>query len=150
MKYTTEIIIELPRDVCIKKLDNADNMKHWQPGLTSWEMISGKSGEDGAKMCLLYDMGKRKVELVETIIKNSFPSEFHTTYETKGMLNIQHNHFEETAEGHTKWISHSEFQFSSFFMKLMGFLMPSAFKKESAKYLLNFKNFAEKGSSVAI
>jgi len=34
-------------------------------------------------------------------------------------------------------------------MKLMGFIMPGAFKKQSAKSLSDFKAFAEKGISVA-
>jgi hypothetical protein len=34
-------------------------------------------------------------------------------------------------------------------MKAMGFLMPNAFKKQSMKYLTDFKNFAENGTSVA-
>jgi hypothetical protein len=33
-------------------------------------------------------------------------------------------------------------------MKLIGFLMPGAFKKQSMKYAQDFKNFAEKGFSV--
>ena len=149
MKYVSKITIDLPLEEVIKKLDNPDNMKHWQTGLTSWELLSGNPGKEGAKMKLNYDMGKRKMELIETIIKSKFPKEFHATYDTKGVHNIQQNYFSETPEGITKWVSHSEFQFSGFMMKLIGFLMPGAFKKESMRYLRNFKNFAEKGISVA-
>jgi hypothetical protein len=34
-------------------------------------------------------------------------------------------------------------------MKLIGWLMPGAFKKQSQKYLNDFKDFAENGTSVA-
>ncbi|MCH2489732.1 MAG: SRPBCC family protein [Flavobacteriales bacterium] len=149
MKYTIEIIIDLPREEVIKKMDNPDNMKHWQRGLLDYEMISGIPGKEGAKMKLDYKMGKREMSMVETIIKNQFPSEFHATYDTKGVHNMQRNYFEEVGENKTKWISESEFQFAGFGMKLMGFLMPGAFKKQSKKFMINFKNFAENGTSVA-
>ena len=149
MKYTTEIIIALPREEVIKKLDNPDNMKHWQRGLVNYKLLDGTPGKEGAKMELEYQMGKRNMVLTETIIKNDFPSEFHATYDTKGVHNIQQNFFHETGDGKTRWVSESEFQFAGFGMKLMGFLMPGAFKKQSLKYLNDFKNFAENGTSVS-
>lgn len=147
MKYTTEIVVDLPRDEFLKKFDNTENMKHWQRGLVSYEMLSGKPGEEGARMNLKYKMGKREIEMVETIIKRNFPEEFHATYDAKGVHNIQKNYFMEE-DGKTRWISETEFQFSSFGMKFMAFLMPGAFKKQSMKYAQDFKNFAENGVSV--
>ena len=149
MTYTTEIIIEKPIDEVITKLDNADNLKHWQTGLEKTEHISGTPGEFGAKMKFYYQFGKRKMELVETITKRNFPSEFHATYATKGMHNIQQNFFETTSEGHTKWSSKSEFMPTNFTMRMMLLLMPRAFKKQSLKYMTDFKNFVEHGTSVA-
>ncbi len=149
MKYSVEVTYEKPRDEVVKKMDNVDNMKHWQKGLVSSEHIFGTPGQVGAKMKLNYKMGKREMTLVETITKNNFPEEFHATYSTKGMHNIQGNYFEETPKGHTKWVSNCEFQPSGFMMKAMAFLMPGAFKKQSKKYMIDFKNFVEKGTSVA-
>lgn len=147
MKYTTEIVVDLPRDEFIKKLDNPENMKHWQRGLLNYEQLSQNPGQEGARMSLSYKMGKREMEMVETIIKRKLPEEMHATYDTKGVHNIQKNYFREE-NGKTRWVSESEFQFSGFVMKLMGFLMPGAFKKQSFKYMEDFKNFAEKGISV--
>lgn len=100
-------------------------------------------------MELEYQMGKRNIVMVETIIKNKFPTEFHATYDTKGVHNIQENYFQEIGTHTTRWISQSEFQFSGVGMKLMGWLMPGAFKKQSKKYLTDFKNFVENGTSVS-
>ncbi len=149
MKYTSEITINLPRNEFVKKLDNPDNMKHWQRGLVAYKQLSGQPGEEGAKMELQYKMGKRDLVLIETIIKRNFPYEFHATYDAKGVHNIQKNYFNDVDESTTKWISEAEFQFSGFMMKVMGFLMPGAFKKQSMKYLQDFKAFAENGSSVS-
>ncbi|APY07518.1 hypothetical protein BWZ20_04050 [Winogradskyella sp. J14-2] len=149
MEYTTEIIIEKPLEEVAKKMDSTDNMKHWQEGLISTEHISGTPGQFGAKMKLNYNFGRRKMELIETITKQEFPNEFHATYTTNGVRNIQQNYFERTPLGHTKWISKNEFQPTNFMMNAMLFLMPGAFKKQTKKYMTNFKNFAEKGTSVS-
>lgn len=149
MKYSVEVIINLPREEVIKKLDSAENMKHWQRGLLNYELLSEDPKANGAQMKLEYQTGKRKMTMTETIIKNNFPEEFHASYEAKGVKNIQQNYFQEIDPNTTKWISDTEFQFSGFGMKLMGALLPGVFKKESRKYLNDFKNFAENGISVA-
>ncbi len=143
MKYRTEILIKKPLEEVIKKMDSSDNMKHWQDGLVSAEHISGTPGKFGAKMKLNYNFGKRKMELIETITKQNFPHEFHATYNTKGIRNIQQNYFESTEEGFTKWIAENKFEPTSFKMNAMLFLMPSAFKKQTKTYMVNFKNFVE-------
>ena len=148
MKYICEITIDLPREEVIRKFDSAENMKHWQKGLIDYEILSGTPGEEGTKMRLDYKMGKRSISMVETISKRDLPNEFNATYHTKGVYNIQRNTFHEAGHNTTKWKSESEFQFSSFAMKLMGWMMPGVFKKQSMKYLEDFKNFAEKGKSV--
>ena len=149
MKYTTEIIIKKPLEEVIKRMDSTDNMKHWQEGLVSAEHISGTPGQFGAKMKLNYDFGKRKIEVIEIITKQNFPEEFHATYNTKGIRNIQQNYFTETNEGHTKWICKNEYQPTNFAMNAMLFFMPRAFKKQTKTYMTNFKNFAENGTSVS-
>lgn len=149
MKYTCEITIKRPIDEVISKLDSPQNLKHWQAGLIAAEHISGTPGELGAKMRLKYQFGNRQVELIETIVKRSFPDEFHATYTTSGMRNIQKNYFKSTKKGNTKWLSETEFQPTSLRMRVLLFLMPSAFKKQSLKYMEDFKNFVEDGTSMS-
>lgn len=149
MNYTTKIIIEVPLETLAKKMDNADNMKHWQRGLTSYEHISGIPGKFGAKMKLNFTIGKRKLELMETIIKSNFPHEFHANYSTKSVDNHAENYFESTPEGHTKWTIHNEFIPLGLGMNLLMVFMKGAFKKQTLQYLKDFKNFAEKGTSVS-
>ncbi len=145
MKYSNEIVIDLPREKVIALFDNPDNMSKWQPGFISFEHVSGAPGDPGAKSRLKYDMGKKggKVEMVETIIKRALPDEFHATYEAPGVFNQIENYFTEVGSNQTKWQSHCVFQFSTFKMKLFGFLMPGAFKKQSYEFMENFKAFSE-------
>jgi len=148
MKYTSEIVIKIPLEAFIKKFFNADNMKHWQEDLTSFEHVSGTPGTIGNKMLLNYTIGKRKIALMETITHTNLPHEIYLSYETKGMHNIQKNMFYKTAENDTKWVSENEFIPISFLYRMMLLLMPGAFKKQSEKYLVDFKKFAENQTSI--
>jgi len=148
MKYTNEIIIDAPRAKVVELFEDPANIKEWQPGFISMEVISGKPGQEGSKTKMRYKMGKRDVEMIETITVNKLPEEFSGTYEAKGVYNLVNNYFEELPDGKTKYWSISEFQFKGF-MKLIGFLFPGAFKKESQKYLVQFKEFVELSTKIS-
>lgn len=142
MKYTSEIIINKPIDQVVGLFDDPANMDKWMKGLQSFEHLSGTPGQVGAKSKLVFQMGKRRIEMVETITARNLPDEFTGTYEAQGVFNIVGNKFVKISEHQTKYISEQEFQFSGF-MKIIGFLMPNAFKKQSMQYLIDFKNFVE-------
>ncbi|MFN0276860.1 MAG: SRPBCC family protein [Chitinophagales bacterium] len=144
MKYTSEIEINKPRETVVALFDNPDNMKEWMPGLISFEALSGTPGQKGAKSKLKFDMNGRKIEMIETITVRNLPDEFSGTYEAKGVWNSVSNRFIALSADKTKWVIENEFKFSGFMMKLIGFLMPGAFKKTSMKYLELFKAFAER------
>lgn len=123
-------------------MDNPDNMKYWQNGLVSFEHLNGEPGKPGAESKLVYKMGKRTIEMIETITFNNLPEEIHLNYIAKGVVNFQKNYFKEEGDK-TRWISEAEFKFSGF-MKLMSFFMGTkTFKKQSQSYLDDFKAFAE-------
>ena len=143
MKYITEIEINQPVEKVLELFDNPDNMKEWMEGLQSFETISGTPGQEGAKARLKYKMGKREIEMIETITKKNLPEEFTGTYKAKGVFNIVKNRFVPIGDNKTKYITEQEFQFSGI-MKLMGAFMPGAFKKQSLKYMNAFKEFVEK------
>lgn len=143
MKYSCTVDISRPIDQVIQLFDNPDNMKYWQPGLISFEHMSGDPGTPGAKSKLLYKMGKREIEMVETIILRNLPDEFSGMYEANGVKNIVKNNFVPIDDSSTRYTTEQEFRFSGF-MKLLGWLMPGSFKKQSQKYMEQFKEFAEK------
>jgi len=143
MKYTNEVIINLPVNKVVELFDNTENLKKWQPGLESLDHISGTPGEPGAKSKLFFKMGKREVEMVETITSKNLPQVYSFIDEAKGVYNVVRNSFIPENDQSTRYLTENEFRFSGF-MKLMGFLMPGMFKKQSQKYLVYFKEFAEK------
>ena len=142
MKYKTEIDINLPVNKVVELFDNVDNLYKWQPELVSFEHLSGEAGEPGAKSKLKYKMGKREVEMIETITERNLPEVFAGTYEAKGVFNHVANQFVSLSENKTKWIADSEFKFSGI-MYCMAPFMTGAFKKQTWKYFEQFKEFVE-------
>ncbi|MDO5509321.1 MAG: SRPBCC family protein [Weeksellaceae bacterium] len=142
MKFKTDILINAPREKVVELFDNPDNMHKWMKGLESFEPISGTPGQPGAKSRITYDMGKRKVEMIETVTVRNLPQEFSGTYEANGVFNIVRNLFEEVSPHQTLYTTENEFQFKGF-MKIIAALMPSAFKKQSVTFLQDFKAFVE-------
>lgn len=142
MKYTCEIVIDKPRDEVIKLFDNPDNMKFWQKGFINFEHVSGEPGKPGAESLIRYKMGKREIEMIETITYRNLPEEFHANYLAKGVTNIQKNYFTEE-NGKTRWKSEAEFKLSGF-MKIMAFFTGKGpFKKQTMIFMEDFKSFAE-------
>lgn len=142
MKYTVEIEIDLPKARVIELFDDAEKMTQWQPDLIDFEHLSGDLGQPGAKSKLVYRMGKRVVEMVETITENNLPDELKATYKTKGVFNKIANRFEEIDENKTLWISENVFKFSGF-VKLIGPFIKSSFPKQTLQFMNQFKTYAE-------
>lgn len=142
MKYILDIDINKPIERVIDLFDNPDNMSKWMKGLVSFDHLSGTQGQPGAKSRLKFKMGNRDVEMIETIKVRNLPDEFSGTYEVKGVFNTIKNKFVRLSDNKTKYISEQEFEFQGF-MKVIAFLMPGVFKKQTKKYLEDFKNFVE-------
>jgi len=149
LRYTSEIIINKPITTCFTEIVNLDSMKHWQEGLISFAHISGTPRKIGSTIQLNYQFGKRRMELTESVTHRENNTAIHFNFDTKVMHNIQRNSFEAIDETTTKWTSKNEFFPRSFSSRIMLFLIPKAFKKQTQKYLTNFKNYVENGTSIA-
>ena len=147
MQYTVSIDLDLPRERVIELFDDSENLPTGQRGLLSFEPMEGEPGHPGAKSKMVFKMGKRNIDMVETITKRELPEAFDGTYDAKGVFNIVKNRFVELGPDKTRWDSDQEFQLKGF-MRMIGFLMPGAFKKQSLKYMQDFKAFAEDGVDV--
>jgi carbon monoxide dehydrogenase subunit G len=142
MKYSSEISIAVPRKRLIELFDNTENLSKWMKGLKSFETLEGEHGEVGATARMKFEMGKRKVDMLETILESNFPHSFKAAYQATGVYNEVNNVFEDKGD-HTLYTTEHYFKFNSWMMRFMGFLMPNAFKKQSMVYLKDFKAFAE-------
>ena len=142
LKYSEEIVINQNVDTVIVLLDNPYNMTKYMEGIESYKMLSGNINEVGAKAEITASMGENKIVMTEEIITNNLPEEKKVTYKADGVYNIVTNRLTIISDTKTKLINEQEFQFTGY-MKIMGYLMPGVFKKQSKMYLENFKNFVE-------
>lgn len=145
MRYQFEIEINAPRERVVELFLDPDNLQKWQPDLVSFEQISpGAPREVGAKTKQVHRMGKREVEMIETITVHRPPEEFAANYEAEGVSNLVSNRLTATTRGTTRWILDSHCKFSGLMMKLMALLLPGMFKKQTLTFMQRFKEFAEK------
>ena len=147
MEFKCSVEIDAPINKVIELFDNPDNLKEWQDGFQSFEHISGTPGRPGAKSRITYAHGKRKMELIETILVKNLPEEFSGTYEHKHMDNSVKCNFIALSESKTRLDYYVDYiKYKAFIPKLMAFLMPGMAKKYTQKWLDQFKAFAEKAA----
>ena len=83
-------------------------------------------------------MGKRRVEMIETVTERNLPLVFAGIYEATGVWNAVSNSFIDNGNGTTTWKTDTEFKFTNLMMKIIGFLMPGAFKKAITSIFARF------------
>lgn len=143
MKYQLELDVDLPRERLLELFLDPNNLAKWQPDFVSFEPIGEKNPRElGGKSRQVHRMGKREVELIETITVSNYPDEFAATYEGNGVWNLIENRFVVIDDYRTKWLLDCEFKCSGF-VGLMTYIMPGAFKKQTSTFMNRFKDFAE-------
>ena len=145
MKFTCSVIINQPVEKTVALFSNPDHLKEYQDGFLRKDLISGQEGQEGAVSNMYYKMGKREMEITETIVTNNLPDEFFGRYHHKHMDNTMKCWFEAIDTNTTHY--HTEIHYTAFrglLPKLMATLFPGMFRKQVQKWLNNFKVFAEK------
>ena len=158
MKYTVSIQVALPRERVVQLLADPANFPKWLRGLMVHEPISGAPGEVGTKSRVVLQMGQQKVECIETVTRREpadlrqIPKESVVQFDREivgeGMWSVVRDRFTEAGPEKTLWESESEYRFSGLLMRLVGLLMPGAFRKQSQGHMQDFKAFAEQGKDV--
>ena len=143
MKFTVESTLKRPRSVVWKAFDDPANMSKWQPGLKSFEHVSGEAGKPGAVSKLTYIENGREIVLMETVTRRVEPEAMDGTYTGAGVVNHIKNTFIDVSPNETKWVIEVEFLFGSFMMRLLGPLMKGAFVKRTQADLQRFKTLVE-------
>ncbi|MFF3015622.1 SRPBCC family protein [Streptomyces sp. NPDC057939] len=158
LKYTVSIEIALPREKAVQLLADPAHLPNWLRGLVLHEPLSGQHGQLGTKSRVVMEMGGRRVECTETITRRE-PADLREVAKTRtvhfdreivgeGMWSAVRDRLTEAGPATTLWESENEYRFSSLLMKLMGLLMPGAFRKQSRQHMQDFKAFAEQGKDV--
>jgi hypothetical protein len=158
MKYTVSLEIAIPRDEVAQLLADPAHLPKWLRGLVLHEPLSGVHGQVGTKSRVVMQMGQQKFECIETITRRepadlrAIPKESVVHFEREivgeGMFSITRERLTDVGPNSTLWVSENEYRFSSFMMRLVGLLMPGAFRKQSLQHMQDFKAFAEQGKDV--
>ena len=104
MKYICTVDINLPIDDVVKLWEDEASFIEWQDGFKSIDLISGRRNEMSAKSKIVLE-DKRRIELIETIIKYDLPREKTALYEHIHMTNTQMTRFVALKNGQTQYIS---------------------------------------------
>lgn len=142
MKYTTTIDIEKPLPEVVALFDNPDHYAEWMNGFEGIEYVEGAPGQVGTKANLVFTVKKRTMKMSEVVMVRNLPEEYTVAYEANGVYNTVKNSFVALDENTTRYTTEHEFTFSGM-MRIIAFLMPGAFKKQSLRYMTDFKTFVE-------
>ncbi|MFI6674150.1 SRPBCC family protein [Kribbella sp. NPDC050470] len=158
MKYTVSIEIALPRETVVGLLEDPAQRPKWLRGLVLHEPLSGEDGQLGTRSRVVMQMDRRRFEGTETITRRESADlrELQTTSVVhfdreivgEGMWSAARERLTEAGPETTLWESENEYRFSGFLMKLVGLVMPGAFRKQSLQHMQDFKAFAEHGTDV--
>ncbi|MFH8347300.1 SRPBCC family protein [Streptomyces sp. NPDC018045] len=158
MKYTVSIEVALPREKVVQLLADPAHLPKWLRGLVLHEPLSGEHGQLGTKSRVVLQVGQRKVECTETITRRE-PADLHEIPKTsvvhydreivgERMWSAARERLTDAGPQTTLWESENEYRFGSLTMRLVGLLMPGAFRKQSLQHMQDFKAFAEQGKDV--
>lgn len=142
MKYTVSNNIDRPLEEVTAKFKEPEGAKNWMEGLQRIERISGNPHEVGAKSDFHFLYKNKEMKISETILEQNFPHQIKFAFQSPMGYNEVEMLFEKVSENSTKQTNNSYFELKGF-MKLFGFLMKGMFKKQSMKYLTEFKKYAE-------
>jgi hypothetical protein len=158
MKYTVSIEIAMPRDEVAQLLADPAHLPKWLRGMVLHEPLSGAHGHVGTRSRIVMQMGQQKFEGTETITRREpedlrdIPTGSVVHFEREivgpGMWSVVRDRLTAAGPDTTLWVNENEYRFSGLMMRLVGLLMPGAFRKQSLQHMQDFKAFAEQGKDV--
>ena len=143
MKYTCSVEVPVSRSKCIELWFDVSKMNRWQDGFKHKTWLEGEPNAVGSIADILLSQQGRKLELRERIISNQLPDFIEGEYVHEHMTNTQKVIFEELDASTTRVITEVDYtQFNKLIVKIMAMIFPSMFRKQSQKWLDQFKEMA--------
>lgn len=140
MHIVHEIVLKGRPEEVWEFFDNPENLKKWHPNLVSFSHVQGDAGQPGAISRLVYQEGKRSIQLTEVIDVREKPSEFTATYTTAdgSVSNRVANLFSKKGTG-TLWVVEADFEFSGLLMRFMSRFLENSMHKRTLEDMQRFK-----------
>ena len=142
MKFKLELPIGKSRTEVWQAFDHPENMKKWQPSLTSIERLSGTQGQPGSVSKLTYKENEREFSLIEKVTYRDEPHRLDGVYENNFADNTVKNTFIEQGD-QTLWVVDTEFKFKTLVMRILGSLMKKNFVARTQQDMERFKQMVE-------
>ncbi len=141
MKYTIDTEINKPLDMVVTLFNDVDSFQKWMPGIVNHTILKGQSRNMGTQSIFTFKMGSKIFEMEETVLLNN-QTEIVSKFSANGILNTQRTLFSKIGEEKTLYQVNESFQLKGF-IKIIGFLMPGSFKKQTKQFVDAFKEFVE-------
>ncbi|MEM8591475.1 MAG: SRPBCC family protein [Pseudomonadota bacterium] len=143
MKYELNVKIDRPREAVVAIFLDPEKLRDWQPEVTRRDHVAGPLPVGlGTQYSQSVKMGRREMEMTDTVSIFDPPGHFAAVYEAAGVWNQVENWFEEEGS-RTHWRLTSEFQCKGMMMRLMIRFFPGMFRKQTQQFMDRFKAFAE-------
>jgi hypothetical protein len=143
MKLTSEVVIRRQRMRVLELMMDLDNLSHWQPGVRSVQLLSGQSGQVGARSRVVCEMRGLRLEMIETVVEQCLPEGQTLSYEGHGVTSLIENRFHEDRPEETRWVMQTSLKFGPL-MSFASGLVGDMVAKRNAESMRLFKLFAEK------
>jgi len=143
MKSKTEVVIHAPREKVLEMWQSFEDQKNWQKGLESLEYRNGKPGYIGTQLHYSYKLGRKRLDMQETLIQSNLPTEYQVLQEAEGVINRQKHYITEPEPGKTLWTTITETRFKRWGLRFMGWLSPGLFEREQQKIFEAFRDYVE-------
>ena len=143
-----KLIIEIEINSNLQKVVDTyvdlNSFSKWQNGFQSHQIIHGIYLQKDTKSKIIYKNRNNTIELIETILSNNLPNELEALYEHKHIINIATSKFIQINENRARLEYTVEIlELRGFMIKIMSKLFPNMFRKQTKKWLENFKRLVE-------
>ncbi len=142
MKSTSEVIINRPREEVLALIMQPGNFAKWQPGVSTFKLISGQQGQPGARAKVVIETHGLKLEMTETIVERRMPEMYSLKYEGRGVKNFVENRFYEVGPGQTRWVMVNTLDVSPL-MVMVAPVIQDIVTKQNVESMQRFKAWAE-------
>lgn len=142
MKLNFEETIDADLQTVWDAFDNPDNKARWQQDFASYNHESGIPGQPGAVSTLIFNEGKKKLILKETVTEKREPVFVAGTYESDHGTTLVVNHFAAIDDRTTRWTSWCNFTFTGI-MRVMSLFVAGTIRRRTEADMQRFKLLVE-------
>ena len=147
LSYYEEIIINSDIQNVIDLHEDPNYLEHYMNGFISFKTVQGESRKTGSisEISIVFNSNEsvtRKIVMKEKVLSNNLPNEKVIQLNTGSVNNLITYRFVKLGKDKTQFFRTHEYEFNTY-MKVYSFFMSRKIKRESYKYLKNFKNFVE-------